>query len=93
MSLQNGVLDIEIEYCAPCGYTPRVISLTQEVLGEREIEYAIRSWRLIPGTNGVFEVTINGERVFSKKELGRHAEEGEVKGLIVAAVEKHKASE
>jgi selenoprotein W-related protein len=37
---------------------------------------------LIPSTGGVFEVTVNGEKVFSKKELGRHAEPGEVKALI-----------
>jgi selenoprotein W-related protein len=48
----------------------------------REIEAYVRSWRLIPSTGGVFEVTVNGEKVFSKKELGRHAEPGEVKALI-----------
>jgi selenoprotein W-related protein len=48
----------------------------------REIEAYVRSWRLIPSTGGVFEVTVNGDKVFSKKELGRHAEPGEVKALI-----------
>ena len=48
----------------------------------REIEAYVRSWRLLPSTGGVFEVTVNDEKVFSKKELGRHAEPGEVKALI-----------
>lgn len=29
---------------------------------------------LIPSFGGVFEVDVDGERVFSKKELGRHAD-------------------
>jgi selenoprotein W-related protein len=56
--------------------------LTEEVLGEREIEAYIRSWHLIPASGGKFEVTINGELVFSKKGLRRHAEPGEVKAII-----------
>lgn len=57
------------------------------MLGEREIEAYVRSWNLIPATNGKFEVTVNGELVFSKLELGRHAEEGEVKAIIVKKLE------
>ena len=30
--------------------------------------------RLIPSTGGVFEVTVDGAPVYSKKETGRHAE-------------------
>jgi selenoprotein W-related protein len=52
-------------------------------LGEREIEAFIGSWNLIPGVGGVFELTVNGDLLYSKKALGRHAEEGEVRKLIV----------
>jgi selenoprotein W-related protein len=38
--------------------------------------------KLIDGSGGVFEVTVDGTLVFSKKALGRHAEPGEVIGLI-----------
>jgi len=34
--------------------------------------------RLVPGSGGVFEVTVDGTLVFSKKALGRHAQPGEV---------------
>ena len=61
--------------------------MTQEVLGEREIESYIRSWNLIPASGGKFEVTVNGELVFSKLEFGRHAEAGEVKAIIVKKLE------
>jgi selenoprotein W-related protein len=56
--------------------------LTEEVLKDREIERFVGSWRLIPGSGGVFEVTVNGELLYSKKQSGRHAEPGEVKQLI-----------
>jgi selenoprotein W-related protein len=38
--------------------------------------------RLVEGSGGVFEVTVDGSLVFSKKKLGRHAEPGEVVGLM-----------
>jgi selT/selW/selH-like putative selenoprotein len=38
--------------------------------------------RLIPSSGGVFEVTVDGNLVFSKKALRRHAQPGEVVDLI-----------
>ncbi len=57
-------------------------------MNERDIEYFISSWKLVPGSGGVFDVTVNGELVFSKQEVGRHAEPGEVRAAISAALEK-----
>ncbi len=37
---------------------------------------------LIPGSKGRFEVILDGELIFSKAALGRHAEPGEVVGLV-----------
>ena len=37
---------------------------------------------LIQSAGGVFEVEVDGQLVFSKKKLGRHAEPGEVVKLI-----------
>jgi selenoprotein W-related protein len=34
--------------------------------------------KLVPGSGGVFEVSIDGATVFSKKRAGRHAQPGEV---------------
>jgi len=33
---------------------------------------------LIPGSDGVFDVTVDGKLVFSKKDLGRFPNAGEV---------------
>lgn len=41
---------------------------------------------LVPSGGGVFEVVVDGDLVFSKKELGRHAEDGEVLPLVSAAM-------
>jgi selenoprotein W-related protein len=38
--------------------------------------------RLVPSSGGVFEVTVDGQLLFSKKALRRHAEPGEVLKLI-----------
>jgi selenoprotein W-related protein len=38
--------------------------------------------KLIQSSGGVFEVEVDGRRVFSKKTLGRHAEPGEVVRLM-----------
>ncbi len=38
--------------------------------------------RLIESSGGVFEVYLDGDLVFSKKALGRHADPGEVVRLI-----------
>ncbi len=37
---------------------------------------------LIEGSGGVFEVMVDDDLVYSKKSLGRHANDGEVVGLI-----------
>ena len=38
--------------------------------------------KLIPSSGGVFDVRADGELVFSKKAVGRHAQPGEVVELI-----------
>ena len=43
-----------------------------------EFEERIEKLTLIPSEGGVFEVSVNGELVFSKYRLGRHAEPGEL---------------
>ncbi len=56
--------------------------MTEELLPEFETQVA--SWKLIPSKGGVYEVKLNGELLFSKKKLGRHAEVDEVRKLFQA---------
>ena len=60
------------------------MSLLNELLDDPELEAQIESLTLIPGSGGKFEVTVNGQLIFSKKGLGRHAEPGEVYRLVKA---------
>ena len=42
---------------------------------------------MIPASGGKFEVSVNGEAVFSKKKLGRHAEPGEIHDIVWEALQ------
>jgi selenoprotein W-related protein len=59
---------------------PRAVGLTDELLqGWAPI---IETIELLPSSKGRFEVTVDGELVFSKAALKRHAEPGEVATLV-----------
>ena len=46
----------------------------------------IRVLELVPGTGGVFDVDIDGERVFTKAMLGRYPEPDDVLPLVRTAI-------
>jgi len=46
----------------------------------------IASLTLIPSDGGVYEVEVDGGLIYSKKETGRHAQEGEVESLFAAKI-------
>lgn len=48
----------------------------------KNYEHLIETVTLVPSDDGKFEVTLNGDLLFSKKKLARHAEPGEVLGLM-----------
>ena len=48
----------------------------EELLGS--YQHRIDSLTLTPGPKGIFDVTVNGELVFSKHATGRHARTGEL---------------
>ena len=63
---------------------PRAVGLADELLtGWAPI---IEKIDLVPSSKGRFEVTLDGELLFSKAETGRHAEPGEVAGLVRARI-------
>jgi selenoprotein W-related protein len=59
---------------------PRAVGLADELLGGWAP--VIETIELVPSSNGRFEVTLDGELIFSKAALGRHAEPGEVVGVV-----------
>lgn len=56
------------------------MSLVQDLLAEFEAE--IESLTLVPSEGGRFELTVNDQLIFSKLNLHRHAEPGEIVGLL-----------
>jgi len=56
------------------------VSLMDELL--KNYEHVIETIALVPSDGGKFEVSVNGDLLFSKKKLARHAEPGEVLGLV-----------
>ena len=56
------------------------MSLADELL--KHYEHLIETMTLVPSDGGKFEVTVNGELLFSKSQVHRHAEPGEVLGLM-----------
>ena len=48
----------------------------------KNYEHVIETITLVPSDGGKFEVTVNGQLLYSKLQLHRHAEPGEVLGLV-----------
>ena len=54
--------------------------LADELL--QKFETKIESLTLVPSTGGRYEVSVNGQLLFSKLKTGRFPEPGEVIGLV-----------
>jgi selenoprotein W-related protein len=61
------------------------VSLAEQVL--KDYEHVIETMTLIPSDGGRFEVSVNGELIFSKVQERRHPETGEVLGIISKMVD------
>jgi len=78
--MNAGKARVEIEYCSQCRFILRASWMAQELLmtfGDELGEVA-----LVPGTGGIFEVRLNGERLWNKKEAGRFPEPKDIKQLV-----------
>ena len=71
---------IEIKYCTQCRWLLRASWMAQELLTTFDLE--IGEVALVPGTGGIFEVKVEGELVWSRKEKGRFPDIKELKQLV-----------
>jgi len=62
------------------------VSLANDLLKKYEPE--IEKVTLVPSDGGRFEVQVNDALVYSKLQTGRHAEAGEVVGLVEKSLTK-----
>lgn len=61
-------MEVEIEYCVPCGHLERAIDLQRVLLSELGRQLA--AVRLRTGSGGVFKIRIDGEQVFDAQHDG-----------------------
>lgn len=71
---------VTIEYCVPCDYSKQALSVANELI--RNYQHAISELAFEMSSGGVFEVKVDGDTLFSKKETKRHPKPGEVFGLF-----------
>jgi selenoprotein W-related protein len=71
---------LEIQYCTQCRWLLRGAWMAQELLTTFEQE--LGEVALVPGTGGIFEIRLDGELIFSRKEAGRFPESKELKQLV-----------
>ena len=70
---------LEIEYCTQCRWLLRAAWMAHELLTTFEAE--LGEMALVPGTGGIFEVRVDGETIWSRKQEGRFPEAKELKQL------------
>ena len=71
---------IEIQYCTQCRWLLRAAWMAQELLTTFATD--LGEVALLPGSGGVFEVCLDGETIWSRKERGRFPESRELKQLV-----------
>ena len=75
---------VEIEYCTQCRWLLRAAWMAQELLTTFEAE--LGEVALVPGTGGIFEVRVDHEPLWSRRERGRFPDIKELKQLVRDAV-------
>ena len=71
---------VEIRFCTQCRWLLRSTWMAQELLTTFEQE--ISELTLVPKTGGLFEIAVDGEVLWSRKEQGRFPEITELKQLV-----------
>ena len=56
--------------------------MTEKILSELKLD--LKSLKLIPGRGGCFEVSVNGEKIYSKLDTGEFPDEGVMVSEVVA---------
>ena len=72
-------MKISIEYCAMWNYLPKASSLEVELKNN----FPQADISLISSGGGVFEISLNGNLIFSKKALNRFPDDGEIKKIVM----------
>lgn len=61
-------MEVEIEYCVPCGHLERALELERLLLSE--LGGRLAAVRLKTGTGGVFKVRVDGDQIADAQQDG-----------------------
>ena len=84
INMENKII---IEYCVPCGFEKQAVQLCEEIkaqFGSKISQVKVKPTRLV----GSFEVTLQDELIYSKKQSGRLPHPGEVEQIIFTRLTK-----
>lgn len=70
------MVEVEISFCAACGYLRTAIDVVKLVL--RRLAQDISAFKLLPGKGGVLDVVIDGDLVFLRHDVDRFPTGGEI---------------
>ena len=77
IQMKGEIMKIKINYCSVWNYEPRAAGLADTL----KKEFGIIS-ELIVGSNGVYEVIMDGKTIFSKNQAKRFPDDDEIINLI-----------
>jgi selT/selW/selH-like putative selenoprotein len=63
--MAEGKVQLEIQYCVPCGYFWQAASIAGQVVAGRNREIGVT---LTPAGQGRFEVYLDGDLIYNRKE-------------------------
>jgi len=70
----EGKTHVKIVYCRPCGYLDRALDLARDVLSYFENTMV----ELEQGSNGIFDIYLNGNLIFSRYKERRFPQNEEI---------------
>ncbi|MBU6460050.1 MAG: SelT/SelW/SelH family protein [Proteobacteria bacterium] len=80
MSASPPINHLKILYCTQCNWMLRSTWIAQELL--TTFPGKLTEVSLIPSTGGLFEIWLNTEMIWNRKEKGRFPELREIKQLV-----------
>jgi len=76
-------MNIKIKYCKPCRYWGQGLKDAQELFVNHGKD--IETIAFVAGDNGIYEVFVDDQRIFSNQVTNRFPEEGELNRLMTEA--------
>ncbi len=77
-------MKVEIKYCTSWGYEPKAASLAETLIGKYGDD--LEAVDIVPSSGGAFEVSLDGDLIYSKLKTGSFPETEDITGAIDKAL-------